>query len=250
MQTSNLIATVLAGGLGSRMSKTFPKVLYKVNNKIMIIQIIKKISKLSPYQIIIIVGKYHQEIKNCIDEHIKDTSIITYVFQPEPLGTGHAIACTLPILPSNRPNLIINGDTPLIKSKTLATIVSSFNARDQLLVTGINIDNPINYGRIIKNQQTEIIEELSCTDEQKKVKLINTGIYVANTDFLKTAIPQIKNGNSKGEYYLTDMLLFSEHTNLYILENSQVGEIVNINTLEDLNKITICASTHMKEAFL
>ncbi len=51
-----------------------------------------------------------------------------------------------------------------------------------------------------------IIEEKDATSEQKKIKLINAGIYCINKKFLQDAIPKIQSNNAQEEFYLTDIM--------------------------------------------
>lgn len=235
----SLTCIILAGGIGSRMNKDYPKVLYKVNGEIMLIRILKKMMKLNPQKIVIIVGKYHKQIKECVDYNINNINVIEYALQPEPLGTGDAVKYTIPFLLDNSNNIIINGDTPFIKTKTIRNIIKSFDSEIyDILITGINVTDPFGYGRIEEygTNSARIIEEASCTEEQRKNIFVNTGIYVAKTTFLQKFIPELKNNNSKKEYYLTDILDLSNKIKIYSLKEDQIKEIFNINTPTDLEK--------------
>ena len=69
-------------------------------------------------------------------------------------------------------------------------------------------DNPFGYGRIIRNEQgnlQKIVEEKDATDEERKIKEVNTGMIVCKGKTLKEYLPKIKNNNKQGEYYLTDL---------------------------------------------
>lgn len=232
-----LIITILAGGLGKRMNSIVPKVLCKVNGEPMIKTIVHKVFKLSPSKILIVVGKFFNEIKDCLQNElpIHINNIIEYVFQRTPLGTGHAVLQTLSLLPKDSINMILNGDMPCIKTKTLQEIVNV--PVTSCLTVGINLKDSYSYGRVIvKDSDIRIIEESECNAEQKKVTLVNCGIYVVSTNILTPIIKKIKNNNSKGEYYLTDMLLYCR-SDIYILDESKCKEVLNINTQQDLEKV-------------
>lgn len=252
MYTNELTVTILAGGLGKRMQSQLPKVLHKVNGISMIYRILYELYKLKDNvnitRILIVVGKYKNIIKETIEEEIKfwKTSsllnIIDYVMQDDPLGTGHAVLCTLQHLENEGFNLILNGDTPMLKSETLVEITNYFiNNNKKIQITAIESTNPSGCGRIIiKNDMFEnIIEEKDCNELEKKINLINCGIYLANNETLKKYIPLISNHNSQKEYYLTDIVdIYRKHTHepigLFILEKNKELEIININTKEQL----------------
>lgn len=236
---NQLYITILAGGLGKRMKSELPKVLHKVNNEPMLITMIKKVYLLNPFRILIVVGKYFDIIKTCIQEHVTVdiNNIIEYCYQRNPLGTGNAILSTTHILKNDSINLILNGDTPLLKVTTLKDILSSYiSKKSKLLITGIELQNSFGYGRLIINNNKcyKIIEESECSDIQKKINIVNCGIYLVSTNILDHLVKQIKNNNSKNEYYLTDILLYNDNNDVYILPSNKFEEIININTPEDL----------------
>ena len=65
MEKTNVI--ILAGGLGKRMNSNLPKVLHKINDKPLIVNIIETVSKLNLTKIFIIVGKFKNIIQDTID---------------------------------------------------------------------------------------------------------------------------------------------------------------------------------------
>lgn len=242
---NDLYITVLAGGIGKRMKSQLPKVLHQVNNIPMIVRILYEVKQLNPVKIIIVVGQYKDIIKNTIDKYITDINFV-YSIQNEPLGTGNAVLSTLNNLDNNfSTNLILNGDTPMLKYNTLKNIYNNFiKNKYDLQITAIQATDPIGCGRIIldnTNKFTKIIEEKDCNDEEKKINLINCGIYISKINLLKKLIPEIKNNNFQKEYYLTDLVELCIHNKnkigLFIMNADQENEIININTKEQLDKL-------------
>lgn len=229
---------ILAGGLGKRMNSDIPKVLHFVKNKPMIVHIIETINKINNvHKIIIVVGKYHLQIKITINSFIQNTSNIEYAYQPEPLGTGHALKCALNLVDS--PTLILNGDTPLITSETLRKVIE-FSKDKNLVVVSIRLNQPFGNGRILieNGKFIGIVEEKDCTPEEKEIQLVNCGIYFIQTEILNELIPRIENNNSSSEYYLTDIVkLYQKEKNIFVLEENQWREISNINTQQQLQEI-------------
>ena len=235
-----IFGLIMAGGLGKRMSSSLPKVLYEINEKPMIYYVIEKAFQAGCKQIGIIVGKYYEIIKSNIDVYYLNDTRIIYIIQEEPLGTGHAIKCSLDWMENNLDKntdiLILSGDVPLISIKTLENLLEKENS---LLITKTN--NPKSCGRIIFNSQNnveKIIEEKDCTLDQKEIKYINCGIYNIKLRVLLETINKITNNNIAKEYYLTDMIeIANNHNiniNIYELPEDKVIEITNINTQEDL----------------
>jgi len=241
----NLYITILAGGLGKRMKSDIPKVLHRVGGIPMIVRIVRESKKMNPYKIIVVVGKYYCEIlKVLMDYNISDN--ITFAYQNDPLGTGDSVKSTLGILQKSSINIILNGDTPLILYDTLRKVYNNYVERgNKLQITAIHIPNPTGCGRIIKdssNRFVKIVEEKDCNDEQKKITLVNCGVYIFDTGVLRKYVPLITNNNASNEYYLTDIVdIYKTETGkdvgLYELSRTKHNEMKNINTKEDLDRI-------------
>jgi UDP-N-acetylglucosamine diphosphorylase/glucosamine-1-phosphate N-acetyltransferase len=244
--------TILAAGIGSRMCSDLPKILHKINHKPMLLMIIEQARYLKPTKIFIVVGKFKDIIEQTLLKYIS-LDDIEFIIQESPLGTGHAILCTLPKLESNTVNLILNGDTPLLQHTTLKQIYCKFvdnliSNYMELQITAINLNDPTGNGRIVQNYQNKnnifqkIVEEKDCTDEERNIKLVNCGIYIVTTDVLKKYIPLISNNNNQKEYYLTDLVeIYKTQTNknvgLCILDDSKYVEISNVNTRQQLLEV-------------
>ena len=81
-----------------------------------------------------------------------------------------------------------------------------------------------------------IVEEKEATQEIKKIKEVNAGVYCFNAKELFKALDKIDNNNEKGEYYLTDVIGIQVKENKkvqsFILEDSQ--EILGVNSKVEL----------------
>ena len=241
---TKLYITILAGGVGKRMNSELPKVLHQVKGEAMIVRLLRQIIKFNPVKIIIVVGKFHQIIKEEIDKNIPFDWPIVYARQETPLGTGDAVKSTLPLFNSNETatNIILNGDVPLLQYSTIHDIYASYLTKNShFQITSINLASPSGNGRIIRENGMfqEIVEEKDCNPEQKLITLINCGIYIFDIQVLLNYIPKIKNTNAQNEYYLTDIVkIYRDATqqviDLYILDVNKEIEIYNVNTRQQL----------------
>ena len=238
------IVVIMAGGLGKRMnideSNILPKVLHKVKGKPMLLHVIETAISINPIDIYIIVGKY----KDVIEKEIGNYNLskkIKYVIQEEPLGTGHAIQCCLPILQNINSNVIIlSGDVPLISKKTLENLININNIK---LMTTI-LDNPKGYGRIVEkdNKFVKIVEDKDCDDFEREINKINSGIYSINSELICKYVMNLKNDNKQKEYYLTDIVeIIKENENIdveiYNVPKENQFELMGVNTIEQLNQL-------------
>ena len=173
----NLII-ILCGGKGTRMNSDIPKVLHKVKGKSMLIRIVESSLKTNPDKIVLVVNPLNkQAIINELFEHNYMTHHIHLILQKESKGTGHAIQCCFDFLLNYKDHqiIILNGDVPFIREETIQKLN---NKKSNIVVS--ELENPVCYGRIVVNDNNDfedIIEEKDCNDIQKKIKLINAGIY-------------------------------------------------------------------------
>ena len=242
----DLVVIIMAGGLGTRMESTIPKVIHKLGGIPMINHILQNIQKLDQTihvvkQVLIVVGKYKAEIQEAIETDLE----ITYVNQPEALGTGHAIQCCLPNLIQypNSKTMVLSGDVPLFSTQSMYSLLDKMD-KVRMIVTH-NLD-PTGYGRIVMNKNSnvfdKIVEHIDCTEEQLTIQTVNCGIYAFDTEILCKWLPFIKNNNSKGEYYLTDIIEIIKREeqidiDLYDLPSEKIIEVTGVNTITQLKEL-------------
>jgi dTDP-glucose pyrophosphorylase len=227
-------AIIMAGGEGKRMQSTVPKVLHHVLGEPMIVKILKKVMQLNVEKIYVVCGSALSNIQNTVCEHIDSTDNIVFVNQPIARGTGNAVNHCLPHLAGKDVNvLILNGDTPLI-DVTLDMFVKS--PVPALMVT--HLDNPYGNGRIITNndgQFNSIVEEKDASPDEKKVNLVNCGVYYVSSLDLKKFIPKLNCNNAQNEYYLTDVCAYLNNViNLVCIPKDIQYELTNVNSPIDL----------------
>lgn len=239
----DLFIIIMAGGLGKRMNSSIPKVLHCINNKPMLVHIIETSNRLNPKKILLVVGKYKDIIESTIKNYINIQNI-EFINQPNALGTGNAILCCRDYLLNNPLSnvLILSGDVPLIRCDTLSNII---NISNTTIVT-TSLDNPTGYGRIIILDSIfhKIIEEKDCNDREKELKIVNSGIYLFDSDLLCKYLPLINNDNNQKEYYLTDIFKIiktheSRNINLYNIEKKFQYQLMGVNTPEQLKDLEI-----------
>ena len=87
------------------------------------------------------------------------------------------------------------------------------------------LDDPTGYGRVLRDAEGKvgsIVEQKDATDDQLRVRTINTGIIAAESTALRRWLSQLSNSNARGEYYLTDVFAFA--ANEYTPEMALVAD--------------------------
>lgn len=234
-----LSVVILAAGEGKRMHSQQPKVLQLVAGRPLLSHILSTAKDLVAEQIYVIHG-YKGEL---LKDTFKHETNLTWVEQKERLGTGHALLQALPHIPKDHYVLVVAGDVPLTRAKTLGRLINTTLAHDAGLgLLTANLENPFGLGRIIRDMQSnilEIVEEKDATIAQKAIPEIFTGIMVARADLLHEWLPNLSNDNAQGEYYLTELPQIASRAKVKITsgEIEDKTEILGANTRQQLAQI-------------
>ena len=201
MPDSALHVIILAAGEGKRMKSRHAKVLMPLAGRPLLAHVLTTARELHPAAIHIVYGHAGEEVQRAF----ADQADLRWVLQAEQLGTGHAVEQALKQIPDGVQVLVLYGDVPLIRAETLQPLVQSGTAL-RLLTT--RLDNPHGYGRVHCDNALnvlEVIEEKDASDEQRAIRLVNTGILAAESTALRAWIARLDRNNAQGEYYLTDI---------------------------------------------
>ena len=198
----SITCIILAAGEGKRMYSKAPKVLHKVCGIPMVEYVINCARELSDKEPVVVIGHGAEQVA-------KEITGVKFVVQERQLGTGHAVMQAKKHI-NDGDILILYGDTPLLRSETLARMHRLHRAEGYgATVLTSDAEDPAGYGRIVRradNLVETIIEEKDADSDTKLIKEINSGIYFFNGRELKEAIKQLNNDNAQGEYYLTDVI--------------------------------------------
>ena len=199
--TAPLHVIVLAAGEGKRMKSALPKVLQKIAGRPMLAQVIDTARALQPAGIHVVYGHGGDAVRAAFD----DQRDLQWAEQAQQLGTGHAVQQAMPDVPDDVRVLVLYGDVPLI---TAASLQRLLDAPGRLAVLAAELDDPAGYGRIVRDPEgrvAAIVEHKDADEEQRRIRLVNTGVIAADSTALKMWLEHLRNDNAQGEYYLTDV---------------------------------------------
>ena len=236
-QQREVAVIVLGAGKGTRMQSDLPKVLQPLQGKPLISHLLQSVDAINADKTVVVIGPGMDNVKECVAP--RDTAV-----QENQLGTGDAVKAAREHLEDFHGNvLVVFGDTPLITADTLQRLIDERNspANPAVVVLGFRPDDPLQYGRLKEGDNGEleaIVEFLDCDDTLKASNLCNSGVMAFDGQYLFELLDAISNDNSKGEYYLTDVVAIARSKGLhcaFVEGNPQ--EVLGINTKAELAEV-------------
>ncbi len=236
----SLKAIILAAGKGTRMKSELLKVAHRVAGKPIINFVVDAVLEVPVQQAVLVVGHQAETIRQ-MTQHER----VSYVFQSEQNGTGHAALMAEPEMTRDEDETIIvlAGDCPLIQTDTIRHLLDvhrETNAAASILTT--RLPDPGSYGRVLRGRMGSVVgirEARDCTEAELKINEVNTGVYCFQSRLLFDALHQVRPDNSQHEFYLTDVIQIlktSGHAiSAYCTPDSD--QTLGINTRMDLARI-------------
>lgn len=202
---SDLVTVILAAGKGTRMKSVLPKVLHQAAGKPMVQHVIDAARLAGARRNIVVVGFGAELVRSALRGKVE------IVVQAEQLGTGHAVRMAEPLLKAEHGTvMVLCGDTPLLTGALLSRLYEAHKkARAKATVLTAIMPDATGYGRVIRSATgavEKIVEDKDATDEERKVREVNSGIYCFAADALFSALAEVNCDNAQGEYYLPDVL--------------------------------------------
>ena len=233
------------------MKSARPKPLHHLCGRPMVLYVLDAAAQEDVRATVVVVGHRAEWVEKALSERARRDVHLTFVEQTEQLGTGHAVTVALPTIDaeighSDGDVLIMPGDTPLLRSGTIADLLGEHRASGAALtVLTARVDDPSGYGRIVhaKNGSiARIVEERDATPDERLIDEINTSIMVVRASLLGPALRLVGRANAQNEYYLTDLvsvLYESGHlTQSIVLDDAtEASGVNNLRQLADAEQV-------------
>lgn len=223
-------AIIVAAGAGKRMKSKKTKVLHEVCGVPMITRVINNVKSAGITDVYVVLGQENEAVSAILSEDIK------VVEQKEQLGTAHAVNQASSLLgEADGETLIICGDTPLLSSETIKTLVNSHKESElKATVLSAYTDDSTWHNRVIRKENgtaKHVLESYELTDEQEEIKEVSAGAVVFNNRELFNVLDKISNDNASGEYQLTDAIgiLSSKGTRVGVHVTEHNDELIDID---------------------
>jgi bifunctional UDP-N-acetylglucosamine pyrophosphorylase / glucosamine-1-phosphate N-acetyltransferase len=200
---------VLAAGEGKRFRSALPKPLHPLAGRPLLWHVLAATAPLKSDRTVVVVGVGAEQVTAAAERF--DVGPLEFVVQPEPRGTGDALATALPLL-QRRPAsqvLVLYGDTPLVTTALLERLLERHrSAQAAVTLLTCRPDDPSGYGRVLRDADgavTGVVEHRDATPEQRAVREVNAGFYVFERRVLD-GLAELGGDNDQGERYLPDLV--------------------------------------------
>ncbi len=222
------------------MRSARPKVLHTIAGRPLLQHVLAAAAGLRPARTIVVTGHGAAAV-----EAAAAAPGVVCVRQEPQLGTGHALQQAAPHLDDEATTLVLNGDVPLIATRTLQALVDAC-AGERLALLTATLADPSGYGRIVRapvpggaGAIAAIVEEKDASAAQRASGEIYTGFMAAPTRSLKRWLGALSNDNASGEYYLTDVvaLAVAEGTPVVGVAAAGESEVLGVNSAEQLARL-------------
>ncbi len=226
---------ILAAGKGTRMRSPVPKILHKIAGKLLIVFSVDLARAVKSKEIIVVVGKENEHV---IKAALSDKEV-KYCTQKTQLGTGDAVKTALENFKiKSKYTLILYGDTPFIKNKTIKKMISKAEKGFKFISLGFSSSTKNSYGKFKLGSKGTLIDIIENNEPgyYSSESLSNSGMLLARSNILTDLIQKIKNDNAKREYYLTDIIkLAAKHGHASTYVECEEGQCLGINSQLELS---------------
>jgi bifunctional UDP-N-acetylglucosamine pyrophosphorylase/glucosamine-1-phosphate N-acetyltransferase len=113
---------VAAAGSGSRSGLSYPKTLFPVRGKPILVRILELLKHIDAQPTIIVSHKGYAPVTECLEQNNFSANL---TIQPEPLGMGDAVLRfkNSPVFKDTENVLLVWGDIPFIQQQTVETLI-------------------------------------------------------------------------------------------------------------------------------
>ncbi len=204
--SNHVRAVVLAAGKGTRMNSVRPKVLHELCGRPMLWFVLRALHEAGVDDVTVVTNSDVAPHVEAIARSAGHAASRAVLQEPQ-LGTGHAVQIALANLePREGTLLVLNGDMPLIEVELVRSAMA--RAGNALALVTARMPLPSSFGRIVRRGEhvQKIVEARDADEDELLIDEMNAGLYAYDESKLRSAIAELRNENSQGEYYLTDTI--------------------------------------------
>lgn len=229
---------VPAAGKGSRLHSAeadLPKVLHRACGKPLLETVLEQLDFISNDDTYIVVGFQKEKVMAYFGEKYH------YVEQEKQLGTANAVSVCEPWFKDYDGTVLVTfGDMPLFRREMMDAMCRHHEATGAAC-TLMTAENPelTFWARIVRDEEgkfASIVEAKDCSDEQKQIKELFSGVLAFDSKELFRILPEVGTNNVQGEYYLTEVpeIMARKGMKIETFMTDDGDDLRGVNTREDL----------------
>ncbi len=235
-------AVIIAAGLGTRMKSALPKAAHKLAGREMLRHITMAAETVFDH-VVVVLGPDMPVLQDLAAPH-------PVVMQAERLGTAHA---------ANQAEhkfgeglvAIFYADNPMVSAATMQALLARAQAGDAgLVLLAMTPADTGKYGRLVMENgyAARIVEYADATPEQRRLTLCNAGGMAAPAADMRRWLAAVKAENSKGEYYLTDIVEIARAEGVKVAAfEAPYAECMGINSRAELAAAEAALQIRLRE---
>jgi bifunctional UDP-N-acetylglucosamine pyrophosphorylase/glucosamine-1-phosphate N-acetyltransferase len=203
---SHSVAVVLAGGLGTRMKSSTPKLLHPLCGRPMLAYVLDAARAATGVDPVVVVSPATAAVRDAFPDGVR------FALQERPDGTGDALRAGLAAVPAEADEVVVlNGDIPLVEADLVAGVLARRReAGASLALVSFESWEPGRLGRVIRTPDGDrverIVEAKDATPDELAVGEVNAGLYAFDAAWLRGAIGRLTPSAATGELYLTQLV--------------------------------------------
>ena len=257
----DMACVILAGGRGKRMATTDRhKVCFPIAGRPAIIRAVDTYKAAGLRRFLVVVGQLaEQVIATLTAEHPE----VSFVFQNEPRGTGHAAAVAVEALATqgfHGPVVLVMGDK-VTRPPVVRRLLEEYQrCRPDVLLTTLPKAADSSAGRVVSDGGGRVLGIVETADILKarsagrKLRMgartfsperlerrcdrVNASMYVFRFDPLRNALARLGSENAQGEIYLTDTVeLIGRTGSVQAMHVPDATDLMAFNTPAELMAI-------------
>lgn len=219
---------ILAAGQGKRMRSSLPKVLHPLAGRPIVGHVLAAAANAGLKGPVVVVGAQADDVRKAVGAEA------TCVVQAEPLGTGHAVAQAKDALGTSEHVMVLNGDVPLIRPRSLQKLMEAhLDGEADLTFVTATVPDAEEYGVVERDAGGRVVRLVESADRQKGVEgpaEINSGQYCLRASWLWPRLTTLP-ASSSGEYYLTSLVAkgVEEGAAVHAIRVDDAEEVMGIN---------------------
>ena len=238
---ADLCALIAAAGRGTRAGLPYPKTLFPIQGKPILVRIAELLAPYDSQPTVIVSPDGEAPIRQCFEQYSMASHLVV---QPEARGMGDAVLRLeqSPAFADTEHVLLIWGDVPFIQPETVASVVETHRAQgnDFTFATRMVDSAYTVVSRDAAGQVTRVIETREEGVGQSQAGERDIGLFV----FRKTVVLDMlrkelagKWGKSTGEHgflYIIGHLAARGHKVVAVPVATEL-DLVSLNSMEDLD---------------